>query len=76
MLSLTGRRLTRDRTLVLVSHSMDFLNGVCTNMIDMRDRALLYYGGNYDSYHKTRAEQEVNQMKAYHKQQVSKPCYS
>ncbi|OBT41619.1 ATP-binding cassette, sub-family F, member 2 [Pseudogymnoascus sp. WSF 3629] len=58
-----------DRTLVLVSHSMDFLNGVCTNMIDMRDRALLYYGGNYDSYHKTRAEQEVNQMKAYHKQQ-------
>lgn len=25
-----------DRTLILVSHSMDFLNGVCTNMIDMR----------------------------------------
>ena len=23
-------------TLILVSHSMDFLNGVCTNMIDMR----------------------------------------
>ncbi|KZZ92481.1 ATP-binding cassette sub-family F member 2 [Moelleriella libera RCEF 2490] len=58
-----------DRTLVLVSHSMDFLNGVCTNMIDMRDRQLLYYGGNYDSYHKTRAENETNQMKAYTKQQ-------
>lgn len=58
-----------DRTLVLVSHSMDFLNGVCTNMIDMRQRKLLYYGGNYDSYLKTRTEQEVNQMKAYHKQQ-------
>jgi ATP-binding cassette subfamily F protein 2 len=38
-------------------------------MIDMRDRQLIYYGGNYDSYHKTRAEQEVNQMKAYQKQQ-------
>jgi ATP-binding cassette subfamily F protein 2 len=37
-------------TLVLVSHSMDFLNGVCTNMIDMRMKSLLYYGGNYDSY--------------------------
>lgn len=58
-----------DRTLVLVSHSMDFLNGVCTNMIDMREKRLIYYGGNYDSYHKTRAEQEVNQAKAYHKQQ-------
>lgn len=58
-----------DRTLVLVSHSMDFLNGVCTTMIDMRQQKLLYYGGNYDSYYKTRTEQETNQMKAYTKQQ-------
>ena len=58
-----------DRTLILVSHSMDFLNGVCTNMMDMRMKQLIYYGGNYDSYHKTRSEQETNQMKAYHKQQ-------
>lgn len=58
-----------DRTLILVSHSMDFLNGVCTNMIDMRMKQLLYYGGNYDSYIKTRTEQETNQMKAYEKQQ-------
>ncbi|KAI4753392.1 hypothetical protein E4T51_13470, partial [Aureobasidium sp. EXF-12344] len=58
-----------DRTLILVSHSMDFLNGVCTNMIDMRMKQLMYYGGNYDSYAKTRTEQEVNQQKAYEKQQ-------
>ncbi|PMD66549.1 putative ABC transporter ATP-binding protein ARB1 [Hyaloscypha bicolor E] len=58
-----------DRTLVLVSHSMDFLNGVCSNMIDMRQKKLIYYGGNYDSYSKTRYEQEVNQNKAYQKQQ-------
>lgn len=58
-----------ERTLVLVSHSMDFLNGVCTNMIDMREKKLIYYGGNYDSYQKTRSEQETNQMKAYQKQQ-------
>lgn len=45
-------------------------------MIDMREKNLLYYGGNYDSYHKTRAEQEVNQMKAYHKQQVSQRRHS
>ena len=56
-------------TLILVSHSMDFLNGVCSTMIDMRQKKLLYYGGNYDSYIKTRSEQETNQMKAYDKQQ-------
>ncbi|KAK6212367.1 ABC transporter ATP-binding protein arb1 [Pestalotiopsis sp. IQ-011] len=59
-----------ERTLVLVSHSEDFLNGVCTTMIDMREKKLLYYGGNYDSYDKTRREQEVNQLKAYEKQQA------
>ena len=58
-----------DRTLILVSHSMDFLNGVCTTMIDMRQKQLMYYGGNYDSYIKTRNENEVNQEKAYAKQQ-------
>lgn len=57
------------KTLILVSHSMDFLNGVCTNMIDMRQKQLMYYGGNYDSYMKTRTEQETNQQKAYVKQQ-------
>ncbi|KAL2878331.1 ABC transporter ATP-binding protein arb1 [Colletotrichum sp. CLE4] len=58
-----------DRTLVLVSHSMDFLNGVCNTMVDMRGKQLLYYGGNYDIYNRTRTEQETNQMKAYQKQQ-------
>jgi len=58
-----------DRTLILVSHSLDFLNGVCTNMMDMRQQQLMYFGGNYDSYLKTRGEQEINQTKAYEKQQ-------
>jgi ATP-binding cassette subfamily F protein 2 len=58
-----------DRILVLVSHSQDFLNGVCSNMIDMRQKSLQLYGGNYDSYLKTRQELETNQMKQYNKQQ-------
>ncbi|KAL1898164.1 ABC transporter ATP-binding protein arb1 [Sporothrix stenoceras] len=58
-----------ERTLVLVSHSQDFLNGVCSTMIDMREKKLMYFGGNYDSYVKTRSELETNQMKAYTKQQ-------
>lgn len=32
-------------------------------------RKLTYYGGNYTTYTRTRQENEVNQMKAYAKQQ-------
>ncbi|GJJ68933.1 ATP-binding cassette, subfamily F, member 2 [Entomortierella parvispora] len=59
-----------DRILIIISHSQDFLNGVCTNIMNLNHkRKLVNYGGNYDTYVKTRAELEVNQMKAYVKQQ-------
>jgi len=58
-----------DRILVLISHSQDFLNGVCTNTIHLQNKKLKYYGGNYDQYIKTRAEQEENQMKQYNREQ-------
>lgn len=32
------------RILVLVSHSQDFLNGVCTNIIHLHLKGLVYYG--------------------------------
>ncbi|CAD5112902.1 DgyrCDS2109 [Dimorphilus gyrociliatus] len=53
------------RILVIISHSQDFLNGVCTNIIHMNQRKLKYYGGNYDQYIQTRLELEENQMKRY-----------
>jgi ATP-binding cassette subfamily F protein 2 len=53
------------RILVIISHSQDFLNGVCTNIIHMAKNKLKYFGGNYDAYMKTRGEQEENQMKQY-----------
>ncbi|KAI8911932.1 hypothetical protein PhCBS80983_g03243 [Powellomyces hirtus] len=60
-----------DRILLLVSHSQDFMNGVCTNMIELNHKKQLqYYAGNYDTYIKTKEELEVNQMKAYEKQQA------
>ncbi|CAH2041698.1 unnamed protein product [Thlaspi arvense] len=54
-----------DRILVVVSHSQDFLNGVCTNIIHMQNKKLKIYTGNYDQYVQTRAELEENQMKQY-----------
>lgn len=53
------------RIILLVSHSQDFLNGVCTDIIHMNLNRLKYYGGNYDTYMKTRSELEENQMKRH-----------
>uniref|UniRef100_A0A5S6QHJ5 ABC transporter domain-containing protein n=1 Tax=Trichuris muris TaxID=70415 RepID=A0A5S6QHJ5_TRIMR len=58
------------RILVIVSHSQDFLNGVCTNIVHLRKQKLVYYGGNYDQFVKTRLEQLENQMKRYNWEQA------
>lgn len=58
-----------DKILILVSHSQDFLNGVCTNIMHLFMTKLTYYSGNYDQFCQTRKENDSNQMKAYHKQQ-------
>ncbi|KAK9175781.1 hypothetical protein WN944_027790 [Citrus x changshan-huyou] len=54
-----------DRILVVISHSQDFLNGVCTNIIHMQNKKLKFYTGNFDQYVQTRSELEENQMKQY-----------
>ncbi|EFJ16470.1 hypothetical protein SELMODRAFT_116581 [Selaginella moellendorffii] len=53
------------RILMVISHSQDFLNGVCTNIIHMQNKKLKFYTGNYDQYIQTRSELEENQMKQY-----------
>ncbi len=56
--------------LVITSHSQDFMYSVCTNIMDLTmHKKLVYYGGNYSTYVRTKSENEVNQMKAYAKQQ-------
>ena len=46
------------------------MDTVCTNIMDLTVRKkLTYYGGNYSTYVRTKSENEVNQMKAYAKQQ-------
>ncbi|KAI0337044.1 P-loop containing nucleoside triphosphate hydrolase protein [Trametopsis cervina] len=56
--------------LVITSHSQDFMDSVCTNIMDLTmHKKLVYYGGNYSTYVRTKSENEVNQMKAYAKQQ-------
>uniref|UniRef100_A0A3P9J2I4 ATP binding cassette subfamily F member 2 n=1 Tax=Oryzias latipes TaxID=8090 RepID=A0A3P9J2I4_ORYLA len=67
--ALASSSRTFKRILVLISHSQDFLNGVCTNIIHLHQRKLKYYTGNYDQYVKTREELEENQMKRFNWEQ-------
>jgi len=57
------------RILVLISHSQDFLNNVCTNIIHLHKSQLLYYNGNFDSYVRARGEKEEHQMKQFTREQ-------
>jgi len=56
---------TYKRILVIISHSQDFMNGVCTNIIHLDKNKLKYYTGNYDQFVQTRCELLENQMKQY-----------
>jgi len=58
-----------NRILVVISHSQDFLNGVCTNIIHLQNKKLTYYAGNFDTYVTARQEREVNQMKQFNWEQ-------
>ena len=61
---------TYNHILVITSHSQDFLDSICTNIMDLTmKKKLVYYTGNYTTYVRTKKENEVNQMKAYNKQQ-------
>ena len=61
---------TYNNILVLTSHSADFMDTVCTNIMELTmEKKFLTYGGNYSIYVRTKQENEVNQMKAYQKQQ-------
>ena len=49
--------------LFMVSHSQDFMNSICTNIVSMRAGKLNYYAGNYDQFCITLEEREEHQAK-------------
>ena len=52
-----------NKILLLVSHSQDFLNNVCTHTINFHKKKLIYYTGNYDTFVQAKTELEQEQMK-------------
>jgi ATP-binding cassette subfamily F protein 2 len=60
---------TYPNTLLFTSHSEDFMNGVCTNIMQLTEKGnLVTWAGNYDQYMKTRTELEKNQMTKWKKE--------
>lgn len=49
-------------TVVLVSHDIDLINDVATDIIDVNMKKLSYYPGNYDSYRLMREQQEMHDI--------------
>lgn len=43
-----------NKILLLISHSQDFMNTVCTHMVNFTRKSLVYYTGNYDQFVKVR----------------------
>jgi len=57
-------------TLLFTSHSEDFMNGVCTNIMQLTEKGtLVTWAGNYDAYFKVRTELEKNQLTRFKKEQ-------
>jgi len=60
---------TYPNTLLFTSHSEDFMNGVCTNIMQLTQKGtLVTWGGNYAQYWQTRTELEKNMLTKYKKE--------
>merc|ERR1719150_1893728 len=58
-----------EKILLTVSHDREFLNSVCTDIIHLERKRLVYYRGNFDQFIKTREELRRHQAVQYQKQQ-------
>jgi ATP-binding cassette subfamily F protein 3 len=48
---------------IIISHDREFLDRVTSSTLNIAQRQLTLYGGNYTTFRKTRAEQELQQQK-------------
>ena len=60
---LMDENFVRSTTVVMVSHDVDLINDVATDIIDMYTKKLWYYPGNYDSYRLMKDQKETHHLK-------------
>ncbi|MEO1746478.1 MAG: ABC-F family ATP-binding cassette domain-containing protein, partial [Pseudomonadota bacterium] len=59
-------------TIIMISHDRDLLNRCTTSIVHLSERKLKSYGGNYDTFAKTRAEQVELAVKMKEKQDAKR----
>jgi ATPase subunit of ABC transporter with duplicated ATPase domains len=62
--------LNYDGTLLMTSHDREFMNRICTKIIEIDAGALTTYSGNYEFYQQQRAISEKNQQAQFERQQA------
>ncbi|MDF3073338.1 MAG: putative transporter, ATP-binding protein with duplicated ATPase domain, partial [Alphaproteobacteria bacterium] len=60
------------RTLILVSHDRDLLNGAIEQIVHIDAGKLVSYNGNYDRFERTRRERQANLMSQAQRQQAQR----
>jgi len=58
-----------NKTCIVVSHAREFLNDICSDMIEFKDMKLNYYKGNFDIFERTSTEKEKLHEKQFESQQ-------
>jgi ATP-binding cassette subfamily F protein 3 len=56
-------------TLLLISHDRDFLDAIVDHVLNLEQKELKLFGGNYTTFERTRAERLALQQNMYEKQQ-------
>ena len=56
-------------TLIIISHDRDFLDNICTHIIQIENKKLNSYTGNYSSFEKERAQRMALEQALFEKQQ-------
>lgn len=54
---------------LMTSHDRDFMNGICTNIIEVANQAITQYSGNYDYYEKEKEIRKQQQIAQFERQQ-------
>lgn len=60
----------REGAQILISHDREFLNRICDGVIELSNKKLTYYGGDFDAYEKEKAARLKEQEGTYKKQQA------
>ena len=57
------------KTLLVVSHDAGFLDNICTDIVHLESKKLIYYKGNYSQFQSMHEQRQKQLLKDYEKQE-------